>query len=78
MKQNVEKTLVEDIIDLKKRIEKEIKTILGDVFSNIVKRMDLCIEVDDGHFEHLLPLQLYEIKFHRRPYHSMKEPNESV
>ena len=63
VKQNVDRTPAEDMVDLKKRIEKEIKPIMR---SSIVKKMDLCTEVDNDHFEHLLSLQLYETSFHRR------------
>ena len=48
----------EDLTDLKGRIHDEIKSIsqktLLEVFGNISKRMNLCVSVDGGHFEHLL------------------------
>ena len=48
----------EDLTELKSRIHDEIKSIsqktLYDVFSNIWKRMNLCVSVDGGHFQHLL------------------------
>jgi hypothetical protein len=44
--------------ELKTRINNEIKSVskrtLDDVFSNIIKRMDLCVVADGDHFEHLL------------------------
>ena len=47
----------EDLAKLKSRIPDEIKSIsqktLYDIFSNISKRMDLCVSVDGGHFQHL-------------------------
>ena len=58
VKSNIYKTLVKNLTKSKRRINNEIKSIsketLSDVFSNIVKRMDLCISVDGHHFEHLL------------------------
>jgi hypothetical protein len=58
IKNNVNKTPIKDMAELKMRIDKEIKLIsketLCNVFSNISKRMDLCISVDGDHFEHLL------------------------
>ena len=58
VKNKVYKTPVNDISDLKERINNEIKSIskdtLSNVFSNILKRMNLCISVDSDHFEHLL------------------------
>jgi len=52
------KALIKDLTELKIKINNEIKSIsketLHNVFSNIVKRMDLCISVDGNHFEHLL------------------------
>ena len=58
VKSNIYKTSVKNLTELKRRINYEIKSIfketLSDVFSNIVKRMDLCISVDGNHFEHLL------------------------
>ena len=57
-KNNIYKSPTKDMDELKRRINKEINSIsketLSDVFSNIVKRMDLCISVDGNHFEHLL------------------------
>ena len=57
VKSNIYKTLVKNLTEFKRRINNEIKSIskesLSDVFSNIVKRMDLCISVDGHHFEHL-------------------------
>ena len=51
-------SLCEDLAELKSRIHDEIKSIsqktLYDVFSNISKRMNLCVSVDGGHFQHLL------------------------
>ena len=48
----------EDLAELKSRIHDEIKSIsqktLYDVFSNISKRMNLCVSVDGGYFRHLL------------------------
>ena len=53
-------SLCEDLTELKSRIHDEIKSIsqktLFDVFSNISKRMNLCVSVDGGHFEHLLEI----------------------
>jgi hypothetical protein len=58
IKNNIYKTPVKDMDELKMRIDTEIKSIskttLSNVFSNILKRMDLCISVDGDHFEHLL------------------------
>ena len=58
VKSNIYKTPVKNLTELKRKINNEIKSIsketLSDVFSNIVKRMDLCISVDGNHFEHLL------------------------
>lgn len=58
VKNKVYKTPVDDISDLKQRIEEEInsisKNILSNVFANILKRMNLCVSVDGDHFEHLL------------------------
>ena len=58
VKSNIYKTRVKNLTELKRRINNEIKSIsketLSDVFSNIVKRMNLCISVDGHHFEHLL------------------------
>ena len=55
IKNNVYKTPIKDITELKRRIETEIKSIsketLCNAFSNISKRMDL---VDGNHFEYLL------------------------
>lgn len=46
------------MFDLKQRIDNEIKSsskdTLSNVFSNILKRMNLGISVDGDHFEHLL------------------------
>ena len=48
----------EDLAELKSRIYDEIKSIsqktLYDVFSHISKRINLCVSVDSGHFQHLL------------------------
>ena len=48
----------EDLAELKSRIHDEIKSTsqktLYDVFSNISKRMNLCVSVDGGRFQHLL------------------------
>ena len=50
----------EDLAELKSRIHDEIKSIsqkiLLEVFGNISKRMNLCVSVDGGHFEHLLSM----------------------
>ena len=58
LKSNVYKSPMKDIDELKMRINMEIKSIsketLYNVFLNVVKRMNLCISVDDDHFEHLL------------------------
>ncbi|CAF3947430.1 unnamed protein product, partial [Rotaria magnacalcarata] len=58
IKNNIYKTLIKDITELKRRIETEIKSISKEIlyngFSNISKRMNLCISVDGSHFEHLL------------------------
>lgn len=58
VKNNVYKSPIKDMNELKTKIEMEIKSItketLCNVFSNIVKRMNLCISVDGDHFEHLL------------------------
>jgi hypothetical protein len=55
IKTKIYKTKVNDIDDLKYRIEKEIKDInketLHNVFNNIVKRLKLCIDVNGGTFE---------------------------
>ena len=48
----------EDLAELKSRIHDEIKSVsqktLYDVFSNISKRMNLCVSADGVHFQHLL------------------------
>ena len=58
VKSNIYKIPVKNLMELKRRINNEIKSIsketLSDVFSNIMKRMDLCISVDGNHFEYLL------------------------
>ena len=58
VKSNIYKTPVKNLTELKGRINNEIKSIsketLSDVFSNIVKRMDVCISIDGNHFEHML------------------------
>ena len=55
IKTNVYKTSVNDIDDLKDRIEREIKAIrkdaLNNVFDGIVKRLKFCIDVNDDTFE---------------------------
>lgn len=58
VKNNVYRTPVKNITELKRRIVDEVQSItketLSNVFSNVLKRMDLCISVDGEHFEHLL------------------------
>jgi hypothetical protein len=58
IKNNVYKTPVSDLTELKMRVENEIKMIskatLYDVFSSVLKRMHLCISAGGGHFEQLL------------------------
>jgi hypothetical protein len=58
IKNNVYKSPIQDLDELKMRICDEIKKISQDtlcnVFSNIVKRMHLCISVEGDHFEQLL------------------------
>ena len=58
VKNQVYKTPVKNMSDLKERIINEIKSISKvtskNVFSTILKRMNLCISVDGDHFEHLL------------------------
>ena len=58
MKNEIYKIPVNDMSDLKERTTNEIKSIskdtLSNIFSNILKRMNLCISVDSDHFEHLL------------------------
>ncbi|CAF1581905.1 unnamed protein product [Rotaria sp. Silwood1] len=58
LKNNVYQSPIKDLDELKTRIHNEIKSIskttLSNVFSNIIKRMELCISVDGDHFEHLL------------------------
>ncbi|CAF1171942.1 unnamed protein product [Rotaria sordida] len=58
LKTNVYKTPVQALDDLKTRITKEIKIIkketLRDVFSEIVKRLNFCIEVKGSTFEQYL------------------------
>jgi hypothetical protein len=49
---------IKDLNELKMKIKNEIKSISKDtlynVFENILKRMELCIEVEGNHFENLL------------------------
>ncbi len=56
--QNVYKTPLQDLNDLKIRIANEIKIIkketLRDVFSESVKRLNFCIEVEGNTFEQYL------------------------
>mgnify|MGYP001047299604 CR=1 FL=1 len=58
VKNIIYKSPVKNLIELKTRINNEIKSIsketLCNVFLNIKKRMQLCIESDGDHFEHLL------------------------
>ena len=58
LKNIIYKTPIQDLTELRRRINNEIKSIstetLNNVFLNIVKRMHLCIESDGDHFEHLL------------------------
>lgn len=58
LKNNVYKTPIKDLAQLKTKIKNEIESIssetLCDVFKNISKRMKLCIEVDGNHFESLV------------------------
>jgi hypothetical protein len=55
---DIYKTPVQDLNDLKTRIANEIKIIkkeiLRDVFSEIVKRLNFCIEVEGNTFEQYL------------------------
>ena len=55
IKTKVYKTKINDIADLKERIEQEIKAIkkeaLGNVFDGIVKRFKVCIDVNGDTFE---------------------------
>ena len=54
---HVDKTKINDIADLKERIEQEIKAInyvkvtLENVFDGIVKRLKFCIDVNSVTFE---------------------------
>ncbi len=77
MKNVVYKDPVRDIAELQRRINDEITSIskqtLCNVFQNIVKRMNLCIHADGGHFEHLLYINLYEIKLQETYYHYRKK-----
>jgi len=54
----VYKTKVEDICELKNRIEKEIKAIkketLQNVFNDILKRLKFCIDVNGNTFEQFM------------------------
>ncbi len=58
IKSNVYKTKVEDICQLKNRIEKEIKAIkketLQNVFNDILKRLKFCIDVNGNTFEQFM------------------------
>lgn len=58
IKSNVYKTKVEDICELKNRIEKEIKAIkketLQNVFNDILKRLKFCIDVNGNAFEQFM------------------------
>jgi len=58
LKNIIYKTPIKDLNELKMKINNEIKSIsketLCNVFGNISKRMELCIEVDGDHFENLL------------------------
>ncbi len=55
VKTKVYKTKVNDIADLKDRVEQEIKVIkketLENVFNGIVKRLKFCIDVNGDTFE---------------------------
>jgi hypothetical protein len=58
VKNNIYKSSIQDLNELKMKICEEIKKIsketLSNVFSNIVKRMHLCTSVEGDHFEQLL------------------------
>ena len=58
LKNIIYKTPIKDLNELKIKINNEIKSIsketLCNVFGNISKRMELCIEVGRDHFENLL------------------------
>jgi hypothetical protein len=58
LKDNVYKTSMKDLNELKARIANEIRMIsketLCNVFSNILKRMHMCISVKGDHFEQLM------------------------
>jgi hypothetical protein len=60
-------TKVEDICELKNRIEKEIKAIkketLQNVFNDILKRLKFCIDVNGNTFEHFSFKQKKIIEF---------------
>ena len=57
VKNNVYRTPIENVTELKRRIVDEVHSITketsSDVFSNVLKRINLCISVDGDHFEHL-------------------------
>ena len=58
VKSNIYKTPVKNLTEFKRGIKSISKETLSDVFSNIVKTMDLCISLDGHHQEHLLSTKL--------------------
>ena len=60
------KSSIRNLDELKIKIAEEIENIsrktLSDVFSNLVKRIHLCISAEGEHFEQLLCLDLYPTK----------------
>ena len=58
VKNNVYGTPIENVTELERRILDEVHSIhketLSDVFSNVLKRMNLCISIDGDHFDRLL------------------------
>ena len=58
LKNIIYKPPIKDVTELRRRINNKIKSISKEIscndFMNIVKRMHLCIESDDDHFQHLL------------------------
>ena len=55
IKTKIYETKVNDIVESKERTEQEIKTIkketMENVFDGLVKRLNCCIDVNDGTFE---------------------------
>ena len=79
LKNIIYQTPIKNLNELKMRIQNEVKSISKDtlcnVFENISKRMELCIEMEGNHFENLLKQISYEIKLERMYYHSIKKNN---